>query len=569
MPKNGTIPPEIHGGNLFYRNSSLYFAGGRSDLYNFTNLNGFYRYDLQNNMWIDISSANTFSTKLLYGGIILEDWIYIFSSEEIATGPSFYQVNLLDPSFSWAFGSLGLASDGILSKDAYGYCLVNTTLYVFGGIIDSQPKNMLSQLDKLENSVNISKVYHNFIAPSSRMHHTLVTIGEYLFLFGGQGDNNEYLNDIWAYDTYWRNWTSVEAHGNIPAKRSGHASASFGDLMMIWGGANSNGYLNDLYQYCFQTNTWKLLPTKTLVPSPRKGSCMAVYENIVLIYGGMTESGVSSEFWYFDMITNEYQPINTGVVDGPGPRYGASCQILVDDFYALFYVMFGQTEDGSSSNAIHAYDWTNGVWYEIHDDSQNTTWSRSQAAVYMLKNRVIVAGGESFGLLPSDDVFYYDMGTDKFTKIGTLPHFSYGAASAYFQSTLYIHGGASTIGMLMRINIPTNKFLKIDLLTDCEDTLNCYWPCSPGSYLQSKCEACPTGTYNDKFGARECNKCSRGKYNSIYGASIKRMCYPCEVLTYSDHSGSPYCLICPKGSVCKAGSQLYSYLTFYSGDKSE
>lgn len=153
-----------------------------------------------------------------------------------------------------------------------------------------------------------------------------------LWLFGGQGyddvlNDNEYLNDLWKYDTATMQWVMVAAnntpgsqHGvytgatEWPGARQSGAVWVDGGYMYLFGGtgyaaAGEDGWLNDLWRYSAAGNVWEFLGGNTTIdahgvyaggavqPGGRRSAvAQAVAENSVLVFGGagFGESGGSS-----------------------------------------------------------------------------------------------------------------------------------------------------------------------------------------------------------------------------------------------------------------------------------
>lgn len=60
-----------------------------------------------------------------------------------------------------------------------------------------------------------------------------------LYIFGGQDDENNKLNDLWEFDlnqSSWRQITDLPSNSYVPGPRSGHSASVFDGKMYIFGG---------------------------------------------------------------------------------------------------------------------------------------------------------------------------------------------------------------------------------------------------------------------------------------------------------------------------------------------
>ncbi|CAG9320213.1 KEL2_2 [Blepharisma stoltei] len=412
-----------------------------------------------------------------------------------------------------------------------------------------------------------SDAYDSYNSPSPRMYHSMQAMNNNLYLFGGLGSNQELYNDLWTFDCVDETWKTIDAIGNIPPKRYGYASAASADLMLVWGGYGVNGYLNDGYLLDITSNAWHTMTYSGDVPSPRVGACGAQMGSKIVIYGGLTESGLSDELWVYDLTTYQYTLLDYNNTKGPGKLYYATCRMSTST-PNFVYVLYGETEDEKPLNGVFTFNMSSKAWIANYTDTVDLTWARAKSSVYKLKTRILVIGGESFGNEPKNEIFYLDTNNNEHSQIGKLESSIYAAAFAYFQNYVYIHGGGTAVGSILRFNVPSNKFIRIHLWSDCTDNTTCFWACSPGTYRSDNCIICPPGTYSDGFNHTFCDKCPQGKYNGHYGGTSKDLCYPCQEGTYSSQKGAAACLDCPYGSICDVGSVNYTYQLKTYDDKS-
>ncbi|CAG9336306.1 unnamed protein product [Blepharisma stoltei] len=569
MPSEGIVPKSVAGPTINYYSNKIYIAAGEVLTTNITIQTLFY-YDLDANQWVNVTSKNTYTARTHHGSVIYEDELYLmmgWSQIENNHVLDWYKVNLKDPNYDWNKVSLTDDTTGYLKTSSYGSTLYQNSIYLFGGNQYPPTTNELVIFDMAVSPIP-HRTFGKDLSPTPRMYHSMQPIGQYLYLFGGLGDNGHPLNDFWSFDCINENWSLVSSFGDHPLQRYAYASAVDGDLLLIWGGYGSLGYLNDGYVYDITSNTWTILEYTGVAPSPRSGACAGMSGPMIFIYGGETELGLSDEVWYYDFTVKMYTLLDSDNPRGPGPLVYASCRIATTSNTYL-YVMYGEAEDNIATNAIYGFFALTGEWFSYIDNPDNQTYSRSRAAVCKPQGKILIAGGIATGGYPNNDIFYFDTKNKQYSTLGSLRDSVFGPASVYFQNYFYIHGGGSAVSYLLRYNAPTNKFIRMHLWSSCSNNVTCSFGCSPGSYrTASNCEICPQGAYADQYNMTECTKCPKGKYGPNYGSTSADMCYPCQEGTYNALEGQRYCLACPSGSSCKTGSSYYSHEIEDFSDKS-
>ena len=136
----------------------------------------------------------------------------------------------------------------------------------------------------------------------------------YLLLLGGLASNNSYItNHFSSYDISTNTWTSrTYGYGNIAY----HSTASFGSKMWVYGGTDGvvAGGLNTLRTYDYNTHTWNTLASG---PGNRWTSSLCYLDNYLYVYGGLTSGGVRfKDFHCYSIADNNW----TKLADGPGER---------------------------------------------------------------------------------------------------------------------------------------------------------------------------------------------------------------------------------------------------------
>ena len=96
--------------------------------------------------------------------------------------------------------------------------------------------------------------------PCPRSGHSAVVHKGNMYIFGGKDDSSEKLNDFWSFNIADQKWLLITAGGEAPYERSGHSSAVFDDLIIIFGGIwDVTKELNDLHLYSVSKNEWMIV----------------------------------------------------------------------------------------------------------------------------------------------------------------------------------------------------------------------------------------------------------------------------------------------------------------------
>lgn len=508
---------------------------------------GFYRYSLENNIWEKIDTTNLYEYRYYTHTAVIGSNFYILygwsdsKSEDIS---KLHFINLDDPVIWSSFEITDFEA-----LDSYSSAVVDNKIYIFGGYKASSAEylNQMVYLQGQDSDWNFTVINENYEVPPARQYHSMSTINGELYTYGGLGLTS-ILGDMWKLNKN-QEWESVDALGSAPSYRYGHASASSGDMIAIWGGNSESGLLNDLYLFSAFNNYWKKIEPTGLLPSAKIGSCLIMDLPSIYIFGGKSNAGLSNELWHYDSSNNTYTQIKAE--DPPTARYYASCE-LVD---SCIWVMLGTGESESPLGSIYKFNLITWVWSQL-TSSIYPPESRSLGVVKHFNNFILSLGGEAWTTDPIDSVYLIDTVTGNFSYVATLPYYFYAGAFTLIETTLYLYGGGSLIGDTLRLSVPSLSFNYLDLkqLTAFKDM------CSPGSYYDENnemCITCKAGFYSDTYYNKNCSACPRGTYNSNDGATSENQCYPCSYGTYSNVTNATYCLQCPVGKICPIGSTTY------------
>lgn len=89
-----------------------------------------------------------------------------------------------------------------------------------------------------------------------------MVLNNIVYIFGGQDDENNKLNDLWSLDLTTEIYTQIELGptSEIPGARSGHTATIFNDQMYIFGGIlELTKELNEMLCYNFESKSFEVI----------------------------------------------------------------------------------------------------------------------------------------------------------------------------------------------------------------------------------------------------------------------------------------------------------------------
>ena len=155
-------------------------------------------------------------------------------------------------------------------------------------------------------------------APSRRCGHTFVYASDGLWLFGGQNDRGQSLNDLWYFSLRSGEWVCIhpskgvsELHPVRPSPRSFHTMAASSTALWVHGGnVTRNGRLevnNELWKFDFTARGWHRVHHLSGCPSPRAYHQMSIvkdkHKEVIYLYGGQGSNGMPlDDMWVFRIV---------------------------------------------------------------------------------------------------------------------------------------------------------------------------------------------------------------------------------------------------------------------------
>lgn len=272
----------------------------------------------------------------------------------------------------------------------------------------------------------------------------------------------------------------------------------------------------------------------------------------------MTDQGYSDELWILETPSRKLTYI-PNIGDNPPPLAYSFCSIVTLDDSDYFIVALGETTGNTPMSCIYKFHINKQVWIKEIDDSPQSPFSRSMVSGSYMKDRILFVGGQQWGYTCRNEIFQYNLITKQFELLGELTHGKYAAAAVHYKDKLYIHGGGTALGTLLRDNVPSADFMVVD-----DNDYNKF-PCSPGTYINgNECTECNTGEFSYQFDSTTCLPCAEGSYASLKGSSSIICCILCSEGSFTDKKGSSKCLNCPQDFTCPVGTKTPDQ--FYTKD---
>ncbi|KAI0308283.1 hypothetical protein B0F90DRAFT_1665117 [Multifurca ochricompacta] len=318
------------------------------------------------------AAATAAGELFLFGGLVHESArndLYVFSTRDLSA-------TLLQTSGEIPTPRVGHAG-----------ALVSSVLLIWGG--DTNTGGQVVPNERQDDSLYLlnlvsrewTRVVVNGPCPVGRYGHAVTMVGSKFFVFGGQVDG-EFLNDMWAFDLNSLKskptWELYEpASGNEkPPRRTGHASVTHGDHIIIFGGTDGRYHYNDTWLFDISTRKWTELQCTGYIPSPREGHAAALVDDVMYVFGGRGVDGTDlGDLTAFKLSTQRWFMFQNM---GPSPS-GRSGHAMASNGVRVF-VLGGESSTGTPADEtalIHVLD-TKHIKYPKPDANAVKPGDKSQ-----------------------------------------------------------------------------------------------------------------------------------------------------------------------------------------------
>ena len=178
--------------------------------------------------------------------------------------------------------------------------------------------------------------------------------GSAAFLFGGRA-GGEPLGDLWRFEE--DGWREISAEG--PAPRFGHNSALIGEMLLVFGGQGGQGlFFNDLWVFDTGKESWRKLAEGG--PSARYGAGGTALGTTLAISHGFTDAGRFDDTWWFHRAWEEISP-----AAGPRPIERCLHRLVPIEERDRLVLFGGQTNGDPFLGDTWLYDPAAKAWTEV------------------------------------------------------------------------------------------------------------------------------------------------------------------------------------------------------------
>jgi N-acetylneuraminic acid mutarotase len=312
-------------------------------------------------------SAGSFSLpskRIDHTMVTMNNKIYIFGGKILVIGgvaasiysDDFYEIDI-DKSTSRRI-NVDFSVDYSLPTGRYGHTMVtmNNKIYIFGGITyNASYSDDFYEIDIDKSTSRLINL--DFISgslPSSRVDHTMVTMDNKIYIFGGFGVTSSsyiytYLDDFYEIDIENSISTRINDNFNsensLPSSRRDHTMVTMHNKIYIFGGVTSStyNYLDDFYEIDIENSTSRQINdnfnSENSLPSRSRDHIMVALNNKIYIFGGYggqaNQQEVFDVLYEIDITTSTSRQINNTNFYGslPSPRYGHTMVALSNNIY--------------------------------------------------------------------------------------------------------------------------------------------------------------------------------------------------------------------------------------------
>lgn len=166
---------------------------------------------------------------------------------------------------------------------------VGETVYVFGGFDQYTDEifNKLYKLDYKDNCQWTQVIYTKGRPPAKRNDHSATLFGDNIIVFGGNSEEDRFLNDVAVLNLSTLTWSHPEVQGFLPEGRIRHSATVYKNKLYIAGGqidANAT-FADTLLVLDLENWEWE-----QPIPFVKRAQHMSfVYNSRLYIYGGLRE----------------------------------------------------------------------------------------------------------------------------------------------------------------------------------------------------------------------------------------------------------------------------------------
>lgn len=231
-------------------------------------------------------------------------------------------------------------------------------------------------------------------SPTKRKGHSMDLIGSKLYIFGGCYLDIVCYNDMYMFEMAKYLWVPLEGMiraklGVLPSPRGGHSSAVVDHTIWMFGGGLDNNYLRDVFTFDTVHSAWSKPLTLGTKPTAREYHTGTSYKDKIFIFGGYSNKGPMNDLHVLDTTTRKWSsPTISG--HGPSPRFGHTAVLMPESSHMIIFG--GTVSGGAGDDKVYILDTEFFGWTKLHVMGVNPI-GRSGAALGVIGKSLFVTGG--------------------------------------------------------------------------------------------------------------------------------------------------------------------------------
>jgi len=301
--------------------------------------------------------------------------LYVFGGVGVKASPHYWENPYRLDLETWEWMKVEANNKSIGLLDSHSMTFYQDKLIVFGGSHNSESKKDLLEFDLNTNMWKTIEAKGE--VPSPREGHSACLYeGRYLVVYGGW-NGSMVLGDCYLFDIPNNNWIKVEKKGGAEVTpRESHSCCLIGNYMYIFGGqgidpvTQDDIFLNDLYRVKIQvennktaTSVWEKLDPEGPIPTHRSSHAGCAYKDRYIFivggegfepeyYEGLKYNGSkddidcfpNNDVWYYDIEKNRWFNLKVKNEAEFLPRFAHTCNVFQDTL-----IVYGGLRQSSSN----------------------------------------------------------------------------------------------------------------------------------------------------------------------------------------------------------------------------
>jgi N-acetylneuraminic acid mutarotase len=293
-----------------------------------------------------------------------------------------------------------------------------------------------------------NKWYINLQIPASISNHTLTSVGDKIYLIGGETTAAQ--KTVRLYDPQTDSWT---AKANAPVALSNHKSVLVDNQIYVVGGNGGSIYANSLLMYDIETDTWATktnLSIYVYAADTLRDYAIAAIDGKIYLMGGGESSTIQRTNYMYDTLTNTWTTKKTI----PAAISNHTLTSVGDKIYLIG----GETT--TVQKTVRLYDPQTDSW----TTKANAPVALSNHKSVLVDNQIYVVGGNA-GSIAANSLLMYDMETDTWATKTNLSIYVYAADTLYYYAIAAIDGKIYLMGGIASSTIQRTNYMYTGRIT--------------------------------------------------------------------------------------------------------